>query len=203
MSTLIEVGYNFQSDNHNFNGKLQGWAQCFSTSACMFISRWAPQYTSSDEYVRQHVQKIESQVGGSSWLNKILLKYPKISRESYTSLYWDIQKEAIQDALAPYLVKVAFEYSSSWDTVSRALKRQSPVILGTKLPPTKGHIILIVGEDEANWICHDPYGNARNGYVQDGVSGKYVKYNKKWLSNYVEGSLGTGTICVIYGINGP
>lgn len=191
----LNYTYNWQTNNYSWFNKYPGWAQCFSTSSCMFLSSLIPNFLLDDEFIKKYVDNVEVHVGEKGLGEKLILKYDWIAQAAkkglMTSQWWYIQRDAIQIYLQQNGINfydiIFKENDGTWEEVSAALRNGSPVILGTVLPPTQGHIILIVGETDSHWICADPYGSAMNLYkVNPEIAGKDVLYDKQWLKLHTE-----------------
>ena len=79
--------------------------------------------------------------------------------------------------------------------LDRELEEQRPIVIGilhrgTETRPWGGHMIVVVGKDKDNYLCHDPYGNLYDGYTSSVENGRYVRYNKRTLERrwLVEGA---------------
>ena len=101
-----------------------------------------------------------------------------------TSYWWLVQKAAIESWLhdrgvtgqAHFREQVLF--LRLYDLIE-----EGPVILQTEgMAGPKGHIILAVGYEDKNILCHDSFGDARTEYKSH--SGIYVVYPESWLKKY-------------------
>lgn len=101
-------------------------------------------------------------------------------------------------ACADYGVLASFYRNGSRTTLQNELNGGFPVATGilhhgpVTSPRGGGHWMLCIGDDGANGIFHDPYGeldNVNGGYVTIGSGGKEVKYSwKNWLRRWeIEG----------------
>lgn len=189
----INYTYQWQVTNFDFGGVYPGWAQCFTTSACMFLSSQIPGLNLDKKFIATYLDDVEVHIGQKGIGEQLVLKYDWIAKATlngFSSQWWLIQRDAIEYYLQKFGVnkQVIFkDTNGTWQEVSDALKMGSPVIIGTMLPPSHGHIIMIVGETENTWICADPYGNAFNLYKgSNEVSGRDVEYDKRWITTYTE-----------------
>lgn len=211
MSIISKVDYTYQWQvtNYNFQGLYPGWAQCFTTSACMFLSSQIPGFILDKHFIATYLDDIEVHIGQRGIGEQLVLKYDWIAKacvSGFSSQWWLIQRDCLQYYLQKFGINKQIIFKDTvgtWQEVSDALKMGSPVIIGTKLPPSDGHIILIVGETETHWICADPYGNAFNLYKgSNEISGKDVQYDKFWLTTYTEKMVTgiDGAIIIMYAL---
>lgn len=182
---IHQIGYNSQRNNFNFAGKFPGWTQCFSTSAWMFMSFYSPDIKAADDSsLAVYVDDVEETVGKPGIAEKAKRKFNWITGK--TSLWWLIQKDGIESWLWRHGVKgqVVFRDSDFPFGVLPTIIDHGPVILGTTKMGglSGGHIILAVGYDDNNIICHDPYGNAQTNYKDE--KGAFVKYPHDFLRKY-------------------
>lgn len=189
----LNVKYNSQRDNFNFGGQFSGWKQCFSTCSWMFISYFLNK-NPDDKGLAEYVNDIEIKINPNARIaKKAINQFKWIS--GFTSLWWLVQREGIQDRLQDK--KIIYKESIDDDEISSMLRSGSPVIVGTNRLPGLGggHIIIIVGEDEDDWIVNDPFGDATTAYLQ--ANGSNVKYNKNWLLKYSAVAYGYRTLYAV------
>lgn len=163
---MRKLGYNFQGNNPTAN-TINGWSQCFATSAIMLLSFYAPKIyrADDDELVKQYVLDI--------------------TKRSVDDEYeWSCQAKEIQKYLAnagvDKEVKLGIDLNTGIGTVDietlGLLLDEGPVIIGTKkmagLPG--GHIILGVDHNEEGISCNDPAGDANTLYKS--ANGQGVMY---------------------------
>ncbi len=179
------VGYNFQGDNHSFNGKSSPWVQCFSTCAWMLISYYTPKVKAGDDKsLAIYHDDVELLVGNPGIAEDVKQKEPWIKGAS--SQWWDVQRAGITKWLNDFGVKGKARFRDQdvhFVDLPKLIEDKGPVILGTNklggLPG--GHIILGIGYDETGIFCNDPAGDANESYKQgkgDGVHYDYVKLSK-------------------------
>jgi uncharacterized protein YvpB len=178
-----EIGYNSQRDNYSFFNTFPGWAQCFSTSAWMLMSYFTAKITAGDDAgLAQYVDDVEANVGKPGIGEIIKRKYNWISGN--TSYWWLVQEAAITKWLNErgLIGHAKFINGGTYADISIALIN-GPVILQTNklggLPG--GHIILLVGMENENFIVNDPYGNANTKYVDK--NGHQVLYSKTLIAS--------------------
>ncbi len=192
---MRQIGYNSQRDNFSFAGKFPGWAQCFSTSAWMFMSYFEPTVRANDdEGLAAYVDDVEASVGDIGIGERIM---GKIAPNVRTSTYWKVQHAAIQERLPDK--KIALDLKFPVPQLP-SLVSKGPVIIGTNkmggLPG--GHIILLVDTvpGDASFVANDPYGNARVKYMSKEGAGLFYPF--AWLMEYID--YGGNTCRVIYAI---
>jgi hypothetical protein len=160
----------------------------------MFISFYNDNIDAKDDGgLARYLDDVEDSLGKPGIGEVIKRKYNWI--RGSTSYWWLVQQAGIQKWLDKDGIqgKVIFsEKNFSFDTLPRLLE-DGPVILNTAgLGSTAGHIILAVGYDEENIICHDPYGDAKTNYAN--INGESVEYPKNYLVNYT----GQMPICIYF-----
>ena len=180
-----EIAYNSQRNNIDFNGSFPGWSQCFSTCAWMLMSFYEKDIHGSDDYrLSVYFDDVEDSVGSAGIGEKIKQKYNWITGK--TSYWWLVQKAGIEKWLNSYGLKgtAIFKEKGDFYKIYDHLL-YGPVVIGTKkLGGLRGgHIILGVGVDGDDIICHDPYGDANSNYRNR--DGEYVRYSKKLLLKHV------------------
>lgn len=82
-------------------------------------------------------------------------------------------------AVANYITNGTFIFKVEYlsiDEIKASIDSDFPVIISAKFT-SGGHFVQIVGYDESNWICDDPYGSWNTGYKTD-ESGAKVLYNR-------------------------
>lgn len=181
---MRKITYNSQRDNIDFAGTFPGWAQCFSTSAWMFLSYYDPGIRADDDKgLAAYVDDVEASVGAVGIAERVMPKFPWI--KGRTSLWWPIQREAIQAHMPDYnvLFNEHFPIEQLIDVIDRG-----PVIIGTnKMGGLRGgHIILLVDydRDRRSFMVNDPYGDARGNYRYSDGAG--VLYPYEWLLQYID-----------------
>ena len=184
---MREILYNKQTDNEDFNGKFAGSRQCFSTSAWMLLGYLAPEtyQGDNDEQLTKYVDDVETKVGEPGVAEAVKKEHRDVT--GWTSLWWAVQKAGIEKwmAAAGKNGEVVFHDASFPLGNLEDQLADGPIIIGTKnlggLPG--GHIILLVDHEGDDFICHDPFGDAKTHY--DSGSGKYVRYKKNWIKPYI------------------
>jgi hypothetical protein len=178
------VAYNNQRNNKDFSGKFPGLAQCFSTCSWMLMSYWCDKIDATDDDLLSiYVDDVEMTVGGGGIAEIIKKKYNWITGR--TSLWWAVQQAGIEKWLWRNGIKgnAKFIDGANYDVLDTALS-VGPVIIGTKniggLPG--GHIILIIGKEGGNYICHDPYGDALTSYKDE--NGESILYDELYLKKH-------------------
>ena len=182
---VLDIGYNSQRDNDNFGGKFPGFSQCFSTSVWMLMSFYSLEIDALDDSaLAKYVDDVEASVGTVPGLAEEMQKQDH-SIVGRTSLFWEVQRAGLHLWLNNKGVKgqAICNYTASLSQ-ARELLKDRPVIIGTSkmggLPD--GHIILGIGYDDINIICHDPFGDMSTSYINS--NGKEVYYPDKELVKY-------------------
>lgn len=158
------------------------WAQCFYCSVVMLIEHYlSVSQTIYDKYF-DDVEVLYGQKGiGEELMKKHNLSLvAKDGSRVRSGQFWAIHC----DAASVYLKgagKKAVWNELPWQSFREKLSK-GPCVLGTKIPPSDGHIIVVLGFDGENYICNDPYGNGKTGY-KDANGGELVKYNSAWLES--------------------
>jgi len=186
MGILLNIDYNSQRDNKDFNGKFKAYWQCFSTSAWMFMSYFCNEIIAKDDdELAKYLDDIEFSIGLSGIGEQIKRKYNWI--KGRTSLWWLVQKAGIEKWLNAREIKGKITFHDcdlNYDILNSVINTYGPVIIGTnkigKL--SGGHIILLIGFDENGKICHDPFGDAKMNYKN--IEGKNVQYTDEYLKKY-------------------
>lgn len=154
------------------------WAQCFYCSVVMLIEH----YVGGDLYAKyfDDVEVLYGQkgIGEESMKRHNLSLVAKNGSRVRSGQFWAVHCDAANKYLAP---KKAVWSEITWDAF-RARLLKGPCVLGTKIPPSDGHIIVVLGYDGQNYICNDPYGNGKTGY-KDANGGELVKYDGRWLES--------------------
>jgi hypothetical protein len=172
----LEINYNWQVDNNNFDAKFKGSAQCGATSCCLMLSAFIPE-ASTDKFIKSFIEVIDA-----DWLSGK-------SKNRLSAFQANYEKPINQFLVKNNVIKKAIvrPHSATLEEIHQALISGSPVMTSTMLTGD-GHYICIVGWDEAtkSFIVHDPYGRfdfSKNKYaeVKDGV-GAFVKYPFELLS---------------------
>ncbi len=185
---MRQIGYNTQRDNFDFGGQFKASCQCFSTSAWMLLSFFAPSsYKANDDaFLARYVDDVSDAVGKPGVGEEI--KENDHAIKGNTAYWWQVHKEAIRKWLVAGGIanpKVVFKDGDCSATELREALKISPVILGTNkmagLPG--GHIILLVDQTEDSFVVNDPFGNATTGYVDK--NGSMVKYPKDWILPFI------------------
>lgn len=179
---IHEIKYNSQRNNPDFKGQFPGWKQCFSTSAWMFMSNYTDTINGTDDIgLSKYLDDVEVKIGTPGIGEKVF------EESGFSSFWWTVQKAGIEKWLHGAKVegKAVFCDCSMGFFDLKDILDKGPVILGTNklagLPG--GHIILVVGYDDVNLICHDPYGDANSNYKN--FNGANVKYPFSFIMPHV------------------
>jgi hypothetical protein len=192
---MRKIGYNSQINNKSFRGVFPGSKQCATTSAWMFMSYYTNLIKAEDDDgLAEYLDDVEVRVGYRGIAEQIIARMPWIS--GFSSMWYKVQEAGITKWLNSRGVFGYAKFSESLTTKDLPqLVEAGPVIIGTNklggLPG--GHIILIVDQNNGDYIVNDPFGNAITKYKNK--DGHEVRYPKGWLHNYVNYS---GKIRVIY-----
>jgi hypothetical protein len=193
------VGYNSQRNNFSFGGKFQGYKQCFSTSAFMFISFYSKKIISgSDDQLAWYVDQVEASVGTRGIAENVIGKIPWIPF-SGSSYWWDVQKSGINSVFEDHGVKKIADWynKGTWDQFDSCLN-YGPIIVGTKkiggLPG--GHIVLCIGKYNDSYYLNDPYGNPLSNYSDE--NGSCIKVQKEWFRMQCENTAGRDKVRFMY-----
>ena len=148
----------------------------------MFLSRYISKFKGNDDKgLAKYLDDVEDSVGKPGIGEEIKRRYSWITGS--TSYWWLVQEAGINKWLKNNGVnrKVTFSNKKTPFEDLRKLILESPVIIHTKkLGGLRGgHIILAVGYDEDNIICHDPFGNAKSNYALK--MGRNQKYPDEML----------------------
>lgn len=183
---MHNIEYNSQRDNVTF-GTFSGHRQCFTTCSWMLMSYYSDMIdATSDRAMSAYFDDVEDSVGRSGIGEKIKQRYNWI--KGNTSYWWLVQQAGIKEWLNRYGIKGHAVYADSCPIDKLIdLVEQGPVIVGTKnIGGLKGgHIILLIGYENGNFIVNDPYGNAVKNYREH--YGEAVKYSKEYLQKYLTG----------------
>lgn len=105
-------------------------------------------------------------------------------------------------ACAQYGILATFYTTGTKQKLLFELQQGYPVATGilhhgpATAPKGGGHYMLLIGDDGANGVFHDPYGeldNTNGGYVKVGSGGMSVRYSwKNWLKRWEVDGPGTG-----------
>lgn len=146
----IPIIYNWQVNNHNFNNKFKGSAQCGPTSTCQMLSAFIKE-ASSDTFVKEFIEKIDK-----DWLNEKVKNRLSASQFNY--------KPSIDYFLKKYNINkqaIVVQGGGTIENVIHALKLGSPIMASTMLTGD-GHYITINGveinENKKVFKVKDPYG---------------------------------------------
>lgn len=168
------------------------WAQCFYASVVMFLThvvRNVDPQTLYDEYF----DDIETRVGKAGIGEELMRRHNlalvqrrdnQVIRER-SGQYWNVQC----DGATHYLEKYGALFRARWAEVpwEEAFRRlaSGPLVIGTRIPPSDGHIIVLVGitPDGRHCIARDPYGDGRTRYAAVS-SGNGVAYERVWLQRH-------------------
>lgn len=190
---MRQIEYNSQRDNFNFKGLFRGSCQCFSTTAWMLLSFFAPQkyFATDDDGLKAYVDDVCNLVG-TKGIAEMIAQAEGLSTKNNLAYEWTVQRAAIAKWLWSVSVAGAPVCDINLDTGKGLLSWQdlpavlekSPVILGTTKMGglSGGHIILVVDIAGDVLICHDPYGDATTNYTVQ--SGNYVRYPMAWIRPY-------------------
>ena len=180
---IHEIIYNSQRNNIDFGGKFKATWQCFTTCAWMFMSFFNPSINAEDDTeLAKYLDDVEDSIGGHGIGEDMKEKVPWIKGD--TSYWFLVQQAGIKKWFGKDGIpnNVIFTEGLDFNSLPDILDK-SPVILNTAgLGGTRGHIILAIGYDDLNIICHDPFGNAVKMYVEP--NGAEVSYPKDWLYKY-------------------
>jgi len=165
----IDIPYNSQRDNKSFPD-FPFSSQCMATSFIMLLSTWIKEAETSKDFETDYVKELTNTYTGVA----------RITRSSH----WPLCLKRLNS------IGVKGEFKDIYDTtnipeseIKKALSIGSPVVTSTRLTDF-GHIILIIGETNNNWIVHDPWGDGFKGYLSGG-SGNSVQYSKSFLRTKV------------------
>lgn len=146
----LYVPYFSQRDNF-----IQSWRTC-NSSACAMAARFlGAAIANDDEYLRQVLA------------------------------LGDTTDHSVQtQVLRRYGIESTFHYNLDYDDLDRSLDQNKPIVIGILhrgpiTAPTGGHMIVVIGQYDTGYICHDPYGSFLDGYT--GSTGQSVRYGKEHL----------------------
>lgn len=174
------------------------WAQCFYASVVMFLTfylRNVDVQALYDEYFDDIETSVGSEGIGEDFMRRHnLAMVHEMDGERVrerSGRWWSIQCSGASHYLQRFGSIFAARWAEiPWAEVRRRLE-DGPVVLGTKIPPSSGHIILLVGmtPDRRFYIAKDPYGDGRSGY-RTRASGDGLLYGAEWLESHA--SYGAG-----------
>lgn len=165
------IDYDSQRDNPR-----EPLSTCNVTGLSMACNYMKPGSTSPDDLFGQANSPsmkswIKKNVPGSSWIMQYFAS-------NSANLCWPVLERLADEILNPDF-ECYFKGIPNYRAVEKVIKQdQLPILLGTTLTGA-GHIILLVGIEEPNFVCHDPYGNALTNYKD--ANGAYVKYPYQFL----------------------
>lgn len=94
-------------------------------------------------------------------------------------------------ALRTFGLETKFLTNMQFADIDEQLDKKRPVVIsflhrGTLENPTGGHVAIVVGKKNQDYILHDPYGSLLDQYTGPITNGKYVTYprsilQKRWL----------------------
>ncbi|MBF2090877.1 MAG: C39 family peptidase [Synechococcales cyanobacterium K44_A2020_017] len=153
----LAVPYFSQRDNY-----IESWRTC-NSSACAMAARFLGAAIAND----------------NDYLRKVVA-------------LGDTTDHAVQTrVLQSYGIRSAFHYNLDYEDLDRSLDQGKPIVIGILhrgpiTAPSGGHMIVVVGQYDAGYVCHDPYGSVHDGY--SGRGGQFEKYsrellNARWLTH--------------------
>lgn len=177
----IPIVYNWQVNNHNFNGKFKGSAQCGATSCSQMLSAFIKE-ASSDTFVKEFIEKIDG-----DWLSGKIKNRQSAFQFNY--------KATIDFFLKKYSINkqaIVIQGGGTIKDVIKALQSGSPIMFSTMLT-NDGHYITINGIDTKRNVfkVKDPFGlfdfkTKKYIKVSDGVGD--TEYSISDLTPYLEKS---------------
>lgn len=172
------------------------WAQCFYSSVTMLMSAFIKTVDAQTLY-NQYFDDIETEVGNPGIGEQIMKQYnlPLIvgGKRVRSGQFWAVHCAGVNTYFQKYGInKKAYWSDIPWEAAIEKLKT-SPLVCGTRIPPSDGHIIFLAGmtEDTQKFIVKDPYGNGLQGYP-NGASGVDLEYPLTWLQPIASWAQGTG-----------
>jgi len=193
---IYETAYIDQRKEKSWPG-VPNWAQCFYSSMVMFLTHWIKP-SDPESFYAQYFDDVETMVGNVGIGEDLMKKYnlSLINHDGArvrSGQYWAIHCDAATAYLAKYNTGMKAVWADlPWTTADEKLA-SSPLVCGTRIPPSDGHIILLAGEgdDGKSYHVRDPYGNGLTGYAFGSV-GNDVLYPKEWLKSVASWAPGTG-----------
>lgn len=92
---------------------------------------------------------------------------------------WNLSDEFCRDYLGDFDLKVGYITADYETELENSIDNGWPVIVGTYIFGNVGHVILVVGYDDENWIVHDPANSWGREYTPDSwwaEEAAFVKY---------------------------
>jgi len=201
MNVQHAVGYNSQRNNFNFAGKFSGYKQCFSTSAWMFLSFFSSLVKAGDdEGLAWYLDQVEAGVGKTGIAERTIAKMPYIPRIG-SSFWWVVQIEAIRYVIAEHRKRSAvvregnpvFIDKGPWEALHAMLENGPAIVATHKMGDLPGgHIVLITGVGDEQYIINDPFGNPLKKYVTGNGYGVVVP--GAWFREQCERAVGSGKV---------
>lgn len=173
------------------------WAQCFYSSVTMFMSHLIKSVDAQTLY-NQYFDDIETEVGtpgiGEGIMKSFNLPLVVGGKRVRSGQFWAVHCAGVNAYFQKYGVQGHAVWADiPWDQAINLLKTKTPLVMGTRIPPSDGHIIFIAGfnPDTNCFIVKDPYGNGLQGYP-NGASGVDLEYPVGWLQGVASWAPGTG-----------
>ena len=104
------------------------------------------------------------------------------TRDGYVIFYYEKVDDYCDSYLSEYDLKVDIIRNNFAENIQKSIDEGFPVIVGTYIFGDAGHVILIVGYDDNNWIVHDPANSWGQEYWPPGgivwQNAAYTRYPK-------------------------
>lgn len=170
------------------------WSQCFYSSVVMFLTFFLGKDNSEGLFTK-YFADVETETDlvdgggiGQAIMQKNGLPVVINGVRQRSGQFWAVHC----DAANIYLRAAGKSFRALWGEITWAAVDQilqsgtTPIVLGTRFPPSDGHIVLLVGisDDGKNYIVRDPYGYALDGYKDYYASGDCVQYPKEWVQKW-------------------
>lgn len=156
---------------------IPNWAQCFYCSVVMLIDHHL-KLANPDAFYLSYFDDVETTYGKAGIGEKTVSREHLVGRSGQ---YWAVHKDGASKYLAEAGLKAIWA-DIPWSEAISKLK-DGPLVCGTKIPPSDGHIILLKGVSDAGFIVNDPYGDGRTRYSNLAASGEGLVYEAKWLQS--------------------
>lgn len=158
----LNVPYYSQRDNQE-----EYWRTCNTSSHAMLLNYLYQKYTGKNAVS-----------GDDEYFQKFVKPYGD-------STDWYVHTQALRK----FGIESEYRTNCDFDDIDRSLKAGIPFVMGilhkgSIQSPSGGHVIICIGKDGDEYICHDPWGE---GFSYTNHNGKAVKYpvypslESRWL----------------------
>jgi len=125
----------------DFPGWSANWASCGYTSTLMNLL---------------YCEAIPNDVSEQSYIENMYKNCSITTGDGSVIFYYEKLDEFCEQFLPEAELEVSFIRGDFENNIKKMIDEDNPVICGTYIFGDVGHVILIVGYDDENWIVHDP-----------------------------------------------